>query len=293
MIFELDAIVRSRFQDYQSPMGLVSLDLDELNNLKISLQRPALIFSHKFEAFNVELLKENKVFFVGIDSLLILPAQQKISIQSYADFCHLSLILPDPELFSKVEKICKFKNKKFEQIFAEPCIIQRKNWMNEIFHRLIYERIQEKQKNSYVIDFLEIEILKELHYNYRDFIELKDSLEFSYDGMTLNKKNEILKSAIIYIEGNLFKRPGIKEIADHIGASESTLQRLFRKEFQCGPASYLKNRLLHEARHLLRTTELATADLAAECGYSTPSSFIYAFRKKFGISPQQFLSQYK
>ena len=72
-----------------------------------------------------------------------------------------------------------------------------------------------------------------------------------------------------------------------VGAGERTLSRLFQAEFGMGfPQWRGQLRLLHAAIGLLGGQTVQR--VAYDCGYSSPSAFVAAFRRAFGTTPGQY-----
>lgn len=78
-------------------------------------------------------------------------------------------------------------------------------------------------------------------------------------------------------------------IARHVSfISAVQLTRLFRRKHDLSPHQYLKRIRLERAAHLLNTTNLAVAGIAARVGYQNPSHFIRDFRERFDLTPKNY-----
>lgn len=65
-----------------------------------------------------------------------------------------------------------------------------------------------------------------------------------------------------------FRRPlAVKEIASHVGLTREHFTRLFRQRHAEGPATYLRELRLQEARRLRREHRLPLAELALRTGF--------------------------
>jgi AraC family transcriptional regulator len=64
--------------------------------------------------------------------------------------------------------------------------------------------------------------------------------------------------------------------------------RLFRVLFCETPHEFLTAVRLHEAKRLLRTTEVALGDVAFRVGFQQASSFSRLFRQRYGMSPREY-----
>jgi len=72
-----------------------------------------------------------------------------------------------------------------------------------------------------------------------------------------------------------------------VGASERTLSRLFAKEFNTSFALWRQHlRLIHSLS--LLESGLSIQNVAHQVGYQNDSSYIKAFKDRFGVTPQQF-----
>ncbi len=78
----------------------------------------------------------------------------------------------------------------------------------------------------------------------------------------------------------------VGELADRLGVSERTLQRLATRYVGLGPAALIRRRRLQEAAERIRTdpdTDLAS--LAAELGYADQAHLTNEFTRVLGLSP--------
>jgi AraC-like DNA-binding protein len=79
----------------------------------------------------------------------------------------------------------------------------------------------------------------------------------------------------------------LEELAVEAGASLRTLQRCFADETGLTIDAWRqKARLVHAAAALAAGASVTVA--AIDCGYDSPSAFIAAFRKQFGVTPGKF-----
>lgn len=83
----------------------------------------------------------------------------------------------------------------------------------------------------------------------------------------------------------------LAEIADALGMSISTLQRMARKELGMSLQRYLRERKLQGAKVKLEEHSLSLQEAAELAGYAHLANFITAFRKLFGFSPKRLVRQ--
>ena len=95
-----------------------------------------------------------------------------------------------------------------------------------------------------------------------------------------------------YLDEHYRENLSIQEIAQHFFVSPGYLQHRFTELVGCSPKQYLILSRLSAAQHLLLTTRLTIAQVAAECGFSSANNFIRRFSSHFGETPTQYRSQH-
>lgn len=98
-----------------------------------------------------------------------------------------------------------------------------------------------------------------------------------------------IKNAKEYLLKNLDAPPGLKELAKLAGLNEYQLKAGFKEIYGNTVFGYLLNHKLDNARVLLDSKKYQVAEVAYQIGYTNPSHFIAAFKKKFGITPKKYL----
>lgn len=83
--------------------------------------------------------------------------------------------------------------------------------------------------------------------------------------------------------------PGLKELARLAGLNEYQLKTGFREIYGNSVFGYLLDHKLDHARVLLDSRQYQVNEVAYEIGYTNPSHFIAAFKKKFGVTPKKYL----
>ncbi|MAT95990.1 MAG: hypothetical protein CL608_02385 [Anaerolineaceae bacterium] len=83
----------------------------------------------------------------------------------------------------------------------------------------------------------------------------------------------------------------VADVATAVSLSEFHFARLFKAAFGESLYQFIKRLRLDEARHRLLADTVSVTDLSLQVGYSSLSSFIHAFRRRFGLSPAQYREQ--
>ena len=99
------------------------------------------------------------------------------------------------------------------------------------------------------------------------------------------ERNEYIRQAITYIQGNYDQPVKVSDIAAHIGIERSYLYLLFVEHLGITPKNYLTTYRLTRARELLKVTDLPIASIAESCGYSDALVFSKAFRQMYQMTP--------
>jgi AraC family carnitine catabolism transcriptional activator len=94
------------------------------------------------------------------------------------------------------------------------------------------------------------------------------------------------------MEGNLETPLPARALAASAGVSLRQLERLIRGRFADTPMGYYLKLRLQTARNHLFYSDLPIQEIAAACGFSSPSVLSRTFRAHFGLSPRQFRSQF-
>jgi AraC-like DNA-binding protein len=84
----------------------------------------------------------------------------------------------------------------------------------------------------------------------------------------------------------------ISSLSKMAGMSTATFCRKFKKSTGQGLGEYLQERRLREARRLLGVSHLTVAQVSRQCGFLSENYFRNLFKKKNGLSPQNFRRQF-
>lgn len=79
----------------------------------------------------------------------------------------------------------------------------------------------------------------------------------------------------------------VEQLCKTTGLNRNKLHFGFKRLFGMSVHEYYTNRRLQLALELLRTTTLPIGDIAFRIGYSEPTNFTAAFRKRFMVTPNQ------
>ena len=169
---------------------------------------------------------------------------------------HLDCIFsPDfaPEFYRDKQQVCPTNNK-FE--FDINLIPTKDEYL--LKKSFIYLMLNEFNKNT----------------NYRDF--------------TMNGKNDLLCSILIYISNNFAGKCTLKEISEYVGYDYAYISKFFKRETNLSLHGYVNLLRIGKAKNILQTQNLPMHIIAERCGFTCVRSFNREFLKIEGITPSAF-----
>lgn len=98
-----------------------------------------------------------------------------------------------------------------------------------------------------------------------------------------------IKQAKQLVINKMAEPPTLQEIADEVGLSVSKLKEGFKHIYGDTVFNFLLDYKMEFARKQLVSRQYNVAEISHQIGYSTPSHFIHAFKKKFGTTPKQYV----
>jgi AraC family transcriptional activator of pyochelin receptor len=101
-------------------------------------------------------------------------------------------------------------------------------------------------------------------------------------------EKECMVQARDYLTANMDNPPSLSALAKICGVNEYKLKRGFKETFGTTVFGYLSDARLELAKEDIVHNRKSSAEIATELGYSSPQHFSNAFKKKFGLSPNQF-----
>ena len=96
-----------------------------------------------------------------------------------------------------------------------------------------------------------------------------------------------LQAALNVLESNLSEPVSWSDLSKKAHVSPSHLNALFRKNFGGGPLKYRQRLQLEQAKRLLQSPYMRIYEVAEACGFEDANYFVRLFKKRFGISPNQ------
>lgn len=172
----------------------------------------------------------------------------------------------------------------------------------DLFPRIIAESYRQ---NDLQVLQLGRTLLKEIHatgffdhpssWAYSSKFPLHDSQGNIIGLITINEKyNEAaahdleldrLLPAIDHVHRHYAERIVVRELARLCAFSESHFMRVFKQRLQMTPHAFVEQVRIFHASDALRRTPASVAEIALQCGFYDPSSFVKRFKRFTGTTP--------
>ena len=104
---------------------------------------------------------------------------------------------------------------------------------------------------------------------------------------------ERMKQMLRFVEEHYVEELTVERIAADAALSESACLRSFRQVLGITPIQYVKQFRVEKAAELLRSTQLKTGEIGAECGFADGSYFIKTFREIKHCTPKEYRKRFE
>jgi AraC-like DNA-binding protein len=105
----------------------------------------------------------------------------------------------------------------------------------------------------------------------------------------VSNNNDTIRKFTRTIESNQLNKLTLKELAFLCNMSVSTFKREFEKHYPESPVKWFQNKRLEYAHYLINKEHKSSSEIYFEVGYENLSSFIQAYKAKYGTTPRQHL----
>ena len=98
----------------------------------------------------------------------------------------------------------------------------------------------------------------------------------------------IVKKAVLMIDSDISAELSLGILASKLDVSAGYLSTVFKKEVGKTISEYIREKRIHHAVHLLRTTNLQIQTIAMHCGVMDVQYFSKLFKKQIGKTPKEY-----
>lgn len=137
--------------------------------------------------------------------------------------------------------------------------------------------------------YLESKLFELLSIYLSEVLEL-NILASTNANISRSDRNSILEAKKI-IDSQLVYAPNCEDLARQVRISTSKLTKGFVSMFGISVHAYIIEQRLEKAAALLLSSDLNVSQISAMVGYSKPSNFAAAFKKKYGVVPKNYKIQ--
>lgn len=98
-------------------------------------------------------------------------------------------------------------------------------------------------------------------------------------------ERERVETARLFIDENFQRGLTVKQISSVAGMNRNSLFYGFKKKYGVSVSEYVQNLKLERAKHLIQHSDKHLIEIAEDVGFKHQTSFITAFKKRFGTTP--------
>lgn len=284
---------KRKYQDYKIEDGFIIL---KIHNKNITVEKVFREVDKKYLQIHFCLQGQSKLIFNGGSYILDIPINKSFLLYNPQQDLPIHLELePDSKFITLLISIDKFhtlfsqeagfihflndenKNKKYysdKELNPNESIV-----LNQLFHYGLHSSLEKLYTKGKIYELISL-------YFHRSDNEGAQNCPFLEDEANVEK---IQKAKKILID-NMTEPPTLNELADAINLPLQHLKDGFKHIYGETVFAYLLNYKMEYARKLLATKKYNISETSFEVGYSTPSHFIAAFKKRFGATPKKYMS---
>jgi len=149
--------------------------------------------------------------------------------------------------------------------------------VNQVFSR--------KNTSKFDLIYFKSKIMEFLSYYFNEIDNEADDCVNLIDQRNVEK----IKKAKQILLANINDVPNIEDLADEVFLPINVLKKGFRKMYGEPLYTFALNYKLELARKLLLSKVYNVKEVSYKIGYSAPTHFVVAFKKKFGITPKKYI----
>ncbi len=172
---------------------------------------------------------------------------------------------------------CSARNLRYEYLEFDPII-------HRVTGEIIKELKNETSSGGLKIDALAVELFGALGHDHMDSAPSRLPLAFAKGLLDRQRLDRVLQ----YIEANLEDDITVSDLADAACFSLFHFSRAFHLAMGRPPHTYLSERRLDRARHLLAYSNASLVDISLTCRFSGQANFTKAFKRATGVSPGRY-----
>jgi AraC family transcriptional regulator len=172
---------------------------------------------------------------------------------------------------------CSAQNIRYEYLESDPVI-------HRVTREIINELNNETSSGGLKIDALAVDLIAALASEHMETSPSRLPLAFGKGLLDRQRLDRVLQ----FIEANLESDISVSDLADAACFSLFHFARAFNLAMGRPPHTYISERRLDRARHLLAYSDASLVDISLTCRFSGQANFTKAFKRAMGVSPGRY-----
>ncbi|WP_337099175.1 response regulator transcription factor [Paenibacillus sp. YIM B09110] len=132
------------------------------------------------------------------------------------------------------------------------------------------------------IPFRSLNHLRE--WSFRTLQHIRDDMERE----TKDSRSTLIRDIQTFIEENVTRDISLQKIAENVFLHPVYVSKVYKLETGENMSDYVQRVKMKKAEYMLKQSNEKIYEIAALLGYQRPHSFIYAFKKMYGMTPQDY-----
>ena len=284
---------KKKYQDYKIEDGFCIMKIHNKDEIKQEILREV---DKTFIQLHFCIQNSAKLIFNKGNYVLDIPKNKSFLLYSPQQDLPIHLELaPNSKLITLLISIEKFhtfftreaglihflndenKNKKYysdKELNPNEIIV-----LDQLFHYGLHSSLEKLYTKGKVYELLSL-------YFHKSDNEGAQNCPFLEDEANVEK----IQTAKKILIDNMVEPPTLNELAHTINLPLQHLKDGFKQIYGETVFAYLFNYKMEYARKLLASKKFNISEISFKIGYSTPSHFIAAFKKKYGSTPKKYMS---
>ena len=173
----------------------------------------------------------------------------------------------------------------FENTSVHNRICHAQDVIPSVFRGIFGEMMQQEHFYGNIIESYSLQLLISVYRSYAKELLTPDT--------SFTSKNNLAHEVIRYLDANIESITNLYSLTDVFKYSYSHLAHVFKEQIGMSLYQYYDKKRFDCAQELLRTTNARISEIAEKLSYQSVNAFSKAFRKRFGISPSEYITTYQ